>query len=378
MRYNIIAGEPSGDLHGGKLMRGIATFDTEARFRFSGGDFMAEVGGKENMLYHYKEMSFFGFVQVAMNLRTIFRQMDDVKSDITEFNPDVIILIDYPAFNIRIAKWAKSRGIKVYYYIAPKVWAWKERRVKSLRRYVDRLYTIFPFESEYFRGHGIEPHFFGNPLVDDIAERRATLPSREEFLTEAGLDNRPIVALLAGSRVSEIRANLPDMVAISRRFPEYQFIVTAVEWIARSIYDEIIAGSEVRYISNRTQQTLAMSEAAIVTSGTATLETALMGIPEVVMYHVPWLYEKLKPYFLRIPYISLVNINLGRETVKELVRAKLNIAEAEEELRVILEGGKERERMLNDFDELRRMIGSEGASQRFAEDIVNSLRQKYI
>ena len=376
MRYYVIAGEPSGDLHGGKLMRGIATFDTEARFRFSGGDFMAEVGGRENMLYHYKEMSFFGFVQVAKNLRTIFRQMDDVKSDITEFNPDVIILIDYPAFNIRIAKWAKSRGIKVYYYIAPKVWAWKERRVKSLRRYVDRLYTIFPFETEYFRGHGIEPHFFGNPLVDDIAERRATLPSREEFLAEAGLDNRPIVALLAGSRVSEIRANLPDMVAISRRFPEYQFIVTAVEWIDRSIYDEIIAGSEVRYISNRTQQTLAMSEAAIVTSGTATLETALMGIPEVVMYHVPWLYEKLKPYFLRIPYISLVNINLGREAVKELVRAKLNIAEAEEELRVILEGGRERERMLNDFDELRRMIGSEGASQRFAEDIVNSLRQK--
>ena len=376
MRYYVIAGEPSGDLHGGKLMRGIATFDTEARFRFSGGDFMAEVGGRENMLYHYKEMSFFGFVQVAMNLRTIFRQMDDVKRDIAEFNPDVIILIDYPAFNIRIAKWAKSRGIKVYYYIAPKVWAWKERRVKSLRRYVDRLYTIFPFETEYFRGHGIEPHFFGNPLVDDIAERRATLPSREEFLAEAGLDNRPIVALLAGSRVSEIRANLPDMVAISRRFPEYQFIVTAVEWIDRSIYDEIIAGSEVKYISNRTQQTLAMSEAAIVTSGTATLETALMGIPEVVMYHVPWLYEKLKPYFLRIPYISLVNINLGREAVKELVRAKLNIAEAEEELRVILEGGRERERMLNDFDELRRMIGSEGASYRFAEDIVNSLRQK--
>ena len=376
MRYYVIAGEPSGDLHGGKLMRGIATFDTEARFRFSGGDFMAEIGGRENMLYHYKEMSFFGFVQVAMNLRTIFRQMDDVKRDIAEFNPDVIILIDYPAFNIRIAKWAKSRGIKVYYYIAPKVWAWKERRVKSLRRYVDRLYTIFPFESEYFRGYGIEPHFFGNPLVDDIAERRATLPSREEFLIEAGLDNRPIVALLAGSRVSEIRANLPDMVAISRRFPEYQFIVTAVEWIDRSIYDEIIAGSKVRYISNRTQQTLAMSEAAIVTSGTATLETALMGIPEVVMYHVPWLYEKLKPYFLRIPYISLVNINLGREAVKELVRAKLNISEAEEELRVILEGGRERERMLNDFDELRRMIGSEGASYRFAEDIVNSLRQK--
>lgn len=374
MRYYVIAGEPSGDLHGGKLMQGIATYDTEALFRFSGGDFMAEVGGRENMLYHYKEMSFFGFVQVARNLRTIFRQMDIVKRDIEEFNPDVIILIDYPAFNIRIAKWAKSRGIKVYYYIAPKVWAWKERRVKSLRKYVDRLYTIFPFETDYFRGHGIEPHFYGNPLVDDIAKRKSTLPTREVFIAECNLDSRPIVALLAGSRISEIRANLPDMVAIANRFPNYQFIVTAVPWINKSIYDSIIAGSEVKYVCDRTQQTLAMSEAAIVTSGTATLETALMGIPEIVIYHVPWLYEKLKPYFLRIPYISLVNINLNREAVKELVRCRLNIDEAEQELRAILPNGCERERMLNDFDELRKMIGSDGASMRFAQDIVNSLK----
>jgi lipid-A-disaccharide synthase len=374
MRYYVIAGEPSGDLHGGKLMRGIATYDNEAHFRFSGGDYMAEVGGRENMIYHYREMSFFGFVQVARNIRTIFKQMDNVKADIEAFAPDVIILIDYPAFNIRIAKWAKSKGIKVYYYIAPKVWAWKERRVKSLRKYVDRLYTIFPFETEYFRGHGIEPHFYGNPLVDDIAARRTTLPSRETFIAECGLDNRPIVALLAGSRVSEIRANLPDMVAISRRLPEYQFVVTAVPWIDKKIYDAIIADSEVKYVCNRTQHTLAMSEAAIVTSGTATLETALMGIPEVVIYHVPWLYEKLKPYFLRIPYISLVNINLNREAVKELVRAKLNIDEAERELRAILPNGCERERMLNDFDTLRTMIGSDGASMRFAKDIVNTLK----
>jgi lipid-A-disaccharide synthase len=376
MRYYVIAGEPSGDLHGGKLMRGIAKYDPEAQFRFSGGDLMCEVGGKENMLYHYREMSFFGFVQVARNIRTIFQQMDNVKADIETFAPDVIILIDYPAFNIRIAKWAKSKGIRVYYYIAPKVWAWKERRVKSLRKYVDRLYTIFPFETEYFRGHGIEPHFFGNPLADDIAERRATLPAREEYIAECGLDSRPIVALLAGSRVSEIRANLPDMVAIARRLPEYQFVVTAVPWIDKSVYDSIIGGSEVRYVCDRTQQTLAMSEAAIVTSGTATLETALMGIPEVVIYHVPWLYEKLKPYFLRIPYISLVNINLGREAVKELVCAKLDIDNAEREVRAILPQGSERERMLHDFDELRAMIGGEGASQRFAEDIVNTLRQK--
>lgn len=374
MKYYVIAGEPSGDLHGGKLMREIAKEDAEAKFRFCGGDLMAATAGEQSMLYHYKQMSFFGFVQVAKNLKTILTQIDSVKEDIERFNPDVIILIDYPAFNIRIAKWAKGRGIKVYYYIAPKVWAWKERRVKSLRKYVDRLYTIFPFETEYFRGHGIEPHFFGNPLVDDIAERKASLPSKEQFIAECGLDGRPIVALLAGSRVSEINANLPDMVALSREFPDYQFVVTAVPWIDKAIYDKYIAGSPVRYVNNRTQQTLAHSVAAVVTSGTATLETALMGIPEVVLYHVPWLYEKLKPYFLRIPYISLVNINLGRECVKELVRANLKMEEATKELRAILPNGKERERMLADFRELSQMIGSEGASARFAKDIVKQLR----
>ena len=376
MKYYVIAGEPSGDLHGSKLMRGIRLEDPEAEFRFSGGDRMVDVAGREAMLYHYKQMSFFGFVQVAKNLRTIFCQMDNVKADIERFSPDVIILIDYPAFNLRIAKWAKSRGIKVYYYIAPKVWAWKERRVKSIRQSVDKLYTIFPFETEYFRGHGIEPTFCGNPLVDDIAECRTKLPEREEYLRETGIEPRAIVALLAGSRVSEINANLPDMVAIARRFPDVQFVVTAVSWVDSAIYRKHVEGVEnVTVVVDRTQQTLAMAEAAIVTSGTATLETALMGIPEIVMYHVPWLYEKLKPYFLRIPYISLVNINLNREAVRELVCAKLDIEGAERELRSILPGGEERERMLRDFDELREMIGAEGASHRFAKDIVNSLKR---
>lgn len=374
MKYYVIAGEPSGDLHGGKLIREIAKEDTKASFRFCGGDLMAKTAGEDNMCYHYKQMSFFGFVQVAKNLKTILTQIDNVKADIERFAPDVIILIDYPAFNIRIAKWAKSRGIKVYYYIAPKVWAWKERRVKSLRKYVDRLYTIFPFETEYFRSHSIEPHFFGNPLVDDIAERRATLPSREEYIAECGLDNRPIVALLAGSRVSEIKSNLPDMVTLSRRFPEFQFVVTAVPWIDKAIYDKYIADSPVRYVNDRTQQTLTYATAAVVTSGTATLETALMGIPEVVLYHIPWLYERLRPYFLRIPYISLVNINLQREAVKEIVCAKLNIEEATRSLAAILPNGAERERMLRDFEQLNEMMGASGASQRFANDIVKSLK----
>ena len=375
MKYYIIVGEPSGDLHGSNLMKGIVAEDSEAQFRFWGGDKMAEVGGKENLAKHYCETSFFGIAQVVRNLRTVLGQIDECKRDIEAFNPDVVILIDYPSFNMRIAKWAKARGTKVYYYIAPKVWAWKEWRVKEIRKYVDRLYTIFPFETDYFRGHGIEPIFRGNPLVDDIAERRATLPTREAFNAECGLDERPIVALVAGSRVSEIKANLPDMVALSRQFKEYQFVVTAVPWIDKSVYNNYIGDSDVRYISDRTQQILAMSTAAIVTSGTATLETALMGIPEVVIYHVPWLYEKLKPYFLRIPYISLVNINLNREAVKELVRANLKIEESARELAAILPGGSERERMLRDFDELREMIGEAGASERFAEDIVNSLKQ---
>ena len=374
MKYFVIAGEPSGDLHGSKLMQGIASEDSNASFRFCGGDRMVDVGGREGLVKHYKEMSFFGFVQVLKNLKTIFSQIDECKAAITAFNPDVIILIDYPSFNMRIAKWAKKRGIKVYYYIAPKVWAWKEWRVKGIRKYIDRLYTIFPFESDYFRSKGIEPRFCGNPLVDDIAQMRSQLPPREQFIAENNLDSRPIIALLAGSRVSEIKENLPNMVALSKRFEQYQFVVTAVPWIDKAIYDSYTVGSTVRYICSKTQQTLAHAEAAIVTSGTATLETALMGIPEMVLYHIPKLYEVLRPYVLKIPYISLVNINMNREVVRELVCAKLDIEDAEAELRSILTGGAKREKMLADFAELSTIIGNSGASDRFAKDIVNSLR----
>ena len=373
MRYFIIAGEPSGDLHGSKLMQGIVSEDNNAEFRFCGGDRMVDVGGKEGLVKHYKDMSFFGFVQVLKNLKTIFSQIDECKKSIEEFNPDVIILIDYPSFNMRIAKWAHKKGIKVYYYIAPKVWAWKEWRVKSIRKYVDKVYTIFPFETEYFKGKGIQTTFCGNPLVDDIEQMRSKLPSREHFIAQNDLDSRPIVALLAGSRVSEIKSNLPDMVALAKQFPEYQFVVTAVPWIDKSIYDNYLQGA-VKYVCNQTQQTLAHAEAAIVTSGTATLETALMGIPEMVVYHVPKLYEVLRPYVLKIPFISLVNINLGREAVRELVCAKLDIDDATAELRSILIGGSKREKMVQDFTELSELIGGSGASQRFAAEIVKTLK----
>ena len=374
MKYYIIVGEPSGDLHGSNLMRGLQAEDSEAQFRFWGGDKMAEVGGADNLAKHYRETSFFGIVQVVRNLRTVLGQIDKCKSDIEAYNPDVVILIDYPSFNMRIAKWAKSRGIKVYYYIAPKVWAWKEWRVKEIRKYVDRLYTIFPFETEYFRSKGIEPIFCGNPLCDSIAQYKAQMASREDFVRENNLDERPIVALLAGSRRSEIKDNLADMVAISKNFPAYQFVVAAVSWIEKELYDAILANTGVKFVCDRTYDTLIYAEAAIVTSGTATLETALMNTPEIVLYHVPKLYEWLRPIVLKIPYISLVNINLNRECVREIVVNKIDVEAVSEELRSILKGGSAREKMLADFAELQEMMGGEGSSHRTAIDIVKSLK----
>lgn len=382
MKYYLIAGEPSGDLHGSKLIAGLRKADPQAEFRFWGGDLMATEGGKEGLAKHYRETSFFGFMTVLRNLRTIGRQFEECRADIEHFAPDVLILIDYPGFNMKMAKWAKERGLRTFYYIAPKVWAWKEWRVKKLRRYVDRLFTIFPFESEYFRAKGIEPTFCGNPLVDDIEARKRTFVSREEFIRRNNLDNRPIIALLAGSRVSEIRENLPSMVELSKRMPDYQFVVTAVPWIDKQIYYAYMAdgerASDVRYVCDQTQQTLSVAEAAVVTSGTATLETALMRIPEMVVYHVPKLYEVLRPYVLKIPFVSLVNINLGREAVRELVCAKLDLAEAERELRAIVSGGEKREKMLADFDQLGELIGGAGASERFANEMVKELKNNKI
>ena len=374
MKYFIVAGEPSGDLHGSNLMRGLQAEDSEAQFRFWGGDKMAEVGGAENLAKHYRELSFFGIAQVIRNLKTIVGQIDECKRDIEAYKPDVVVLIDYPSFNMRIAKWAKKQGIKVYYYIAPKVWAWKEWRVKGIRKYVDRLYTIFPFETEYFRSKGVEPIFCGNPLCDSIAQYKAQMPSREEYLKECNLDERPIVALLAGSRRSEIKDNLADMIAISKNFPEYQFVVAAVPWIEKELYDNILANSGVKFVCNKTYDTLIYAEAAIVTSGTATLETALIGTPEIVLYHVPKLYEWLRPIVLKIPYISLVNINLNRECVREIVVNKIDVKAVSEELRATLKGGSKRAKMLAEFAELQEMMGGEGSSHRVAQDIVKSLK----
>lgn len=375
MNYYLIAGEPSGDLHGANLIGGLKKADPEARFRFWGGDKMAAAGGADNLAKHYRETSFFGIVEVLKNFRTIRRQMEECRRDVAAFAPDVLILIDYPGFNMKMARWAKERGIRVYYYIAPKVWAWREWRVKSIRRYVDELFIIFPFERDYFPRHGIRPVFEGNPLVDAIEARRAALPSPEEFRRRNGLDERPIVALLAGSRKGEIRANLPLMADLARRFPDRQFVVTGVGWLDRALYEEQIGDSGIRYVCDRTYETLAAAEAAVVTSGTATLETALLGVPEVVVYRTFWFQVKLKPYVLKVPYVSLVNLNLGRESVAEIIQSGRDTDRAERELRAILLGGEKRGRMLRDFAELRAVIGGPGASDRFARRMVELLRR---
>ena len=373
MKYYLIAGEPSGDLHGANLIRGLKEADPQAEFRFWGGDMMAEAGGRGNLAKHYRETSFFGIVQVLLNLRTISRQMKECRADVAAFAPDVLILIDYPGFNMKMARFAHECGIRTFYYVAPKVWAWHEHGVKAIRRYVDRLYCIFPFERAYFARHGIEPVFEGNPLVDALAARCGELPSPEEFRRRNGLDGRPIVALLAGSRRAEIRDNLPLMAELSRRFPDRQFVVAGVPWIDRALYERYMAGSGIRYVCDQTYETLRAAEAAVVTSGTATLETALLNVPEVVVYRTYGWQVRLRPYVLKVPYVSLVNLNLGREAVREIIQSSLDATEAATELRAILEGGPKRERMLADFDELRAVIGEAGASRRFARRMVGEL-----
>ena len=376
MKYYLIAGEPSGDLHGANLIRGLRKADPDAQFRFWGGDLMADAGGKTNLRKHYRETSFFGVVQVLRNLGTIRRQMRECQDDIAAFAPDVVILVDYPGFNMKIARWAHEHGLRTFYYIAPKVWASREGRVKGIQRYVDRLFVIFPFECDYFPKHGIEPVFEGNPLVDALEARRGTLPAPEEFRRRNGLDSRPIIALLAGSRRSEIRKNMPLMARLAERFPGHQFVVAGVPWLDPALYEEHIAGSPIRYVCDQTYETLAAAEAAVVASGTATLETALLGIPEVVVYRLAPLEYYGMPLVVRCPWVSLVNLNLGREAVAEVLQSNLDITRAERELRAILPGGEKRQRMLADFEELRSVIGGPGASDRFAARMVELLKNR--
>ncbi len=374
MRYYLIAGEASGDLHGANLMAGILKADPDARFRFWGGDRMVEVGGAENLARHYKTASFFGLAEVALHLPEIFRQIRECQRDIDSYRPDAVILIDYPGFNFRMAKYAHGKGYPVFYYISPKVWAWKESRVEKIRKYVDRLFIIFPFEVDYFARKGIDAIFEGNPLADVVAARRADIQPREEFFASNGiLDDRPLVALLAGSRRSEIEYNLPFMAALSQRFPGHRFVVAGVDWLDRRLYDRLLEGTGVGFVSGATYPLLAYSEAAVVCSGTATLETALMNVPEVVCYRKDALSVFIGRFLVKIRFISLVNLIMDREVVRELIQQDMTLDNAAEELRALLPGGRKREKMLGDFAELARLVGGSGASERFGARMVSEL-----
>ncbi len=376
MKYYIIAGEASGDLHGSNLMKGILKADPEAQFRFWGGDRMAEVGGAENLVKHYKKTSFFGVTEVLRNLPTIFSQLDECKRDLIAFAPDVLICIDYPGFNFKVAKFAHKRGLRTFYYISPKVWAWKERRVERIRKYVDKLFVIFPFEIDYFKGKGIEAVYEGNPIMDSIAQTLAVVPPREEFCRLNGLADRPIVALLAGSRTSEVRRNLAFMTALAKEFPEHQFVVAGVSWLDRGLYDKFLAGSDVKLVTDQTYGLLRYAEGAVVCSGTATLETALIGTPEVVCYRMDEFSYRVARAFVKIGFISLVNIIMKREVVRELIQHDMTVANAATELRAIMKGGHKHAQMMGDYAELQAVVGGEGASDRFAARMVEILKSE--
>lgn len=366
MKYYLIAGEASGDLHASNLMKGIKEFDPAAEFRYFGGDLMSEHGGV--LVKHYREMAFMGFLEVVKNLGQISRNLQLCKQDIVSFNPDAVILVDYPGFNLRIAKFAKQAGLKVFYYIAPKVWAWRESRVNVIKKYVDKLIVIFPFEVDYFKGHGIEVIYEGNPLTDSITSTKS-----ENFNSVNELDSKPIIALVAGSRKQEIEYNLPIMLSVASRLSEYQFVIAGAPSLDMDIYKPYIEKTNVRVVFGKTYDLLSNSTAALVTSGTATLEAAMLKVPEVVCYKGSFLSMLIAWMVIRVKYISLVNLIMDKEIVKELVQYKLNPQNTFDELMKILPGHSKRDEMLENFDKLSVKLGEKGASKRIAGRIFDIL-----
>jgi lipid-A-disaccharide synthase len=372
MKYFIIAGEPSGDLHGSNLIRGIILADPDAQIYCWGGELMETAGG--TLLMHYRKLAFMGFVTILFNLRTIARNMKLCKKQISDQKPDVVILIDYPGFNLRIAKFVKSLGIKVFYYISPKIWAWKESRIKVIKMYVDCMYIIFPFEVEFYRKHKFEVEYHGNPLVDEIERKKLALSCQSDLRRSIGIDDRPVIALLAGSRSHEIKYNLPEMIKVVKHFPEYQFVLAGVKNLPDSLYRKIIGNSQVTLVTDKTYEILYLAHAALVTSGTATLETALIGIPQVVCYKADFFSMLIAWIVVKVKYISLVNLIMGYEVVKELVQYDLTKNSLIKELKSIVKGGEKREKMLTDYGLLKEKLGPAGASSRIAAEMVNRLK----
>lgn len=377
MKYYLIVGEASGDLHASNLMKSIKAEDPEARFRFFGGDLMSSVGGER--VRHYRDLAYMGFVPVLLHLRTIFANMKLCKRDILAWKPDALVLVDYPGFNLSIAEYVKKKsGIPVYYYISPKIWAWKEYRIKNIKRDVDELFSILPFEIDFFeKKHSFKINYVGNPCVDAVHDYlQSGRVEYASFLSANGLPDKPVVALLAGSRKQEIESNLPMMLSAMKEFPDYQPVIAGAPGIEKDFYAPYLKeGASILY--GKTYELLSNSHAALVTSGTATLETALFNVPQVVCYALPMgkLYSWLKKNFLKVKYISLVNLIAGREVVRELVAAEMTVRNIKSELGKLLpEKGEERAAMLKEYSRMMDILGEPGASERAARKMVSLLK----
>ncbi len=373
MRFFIIAGEQSGDLHGSNLVRELIKTDKDSEILCWGGDLMESAGAK--LLIHYKKLAFMGFTAVVKNLGAIAKNLTLCKQQITDFNPDVIIFIDYPGFNLRIAAFAKNAGFTTYYYISPKLWAWNERRVKKIKKHIDRMYIIFPFEVEFYKKHNISVEYRGNPLVDETESRIASFPPKSEICKYLGLAEKPIIALLAGSRRHEVELILPSMIKMVHFFPGYQFVLAGVKNLPDELYYRIIGNEPVKLIKEKTYEILYASDASLVTSGTATLEAALLDVPQVVCYKTDFLTALLAWMVIRVEYISLVNLIMDFEVIKELVQYKMTEKSILRELKAILPGGIKREKTLSDYEGLKKILGPAGASGRVARDMIAELKR---
>ena len=377
MKYYLIVGEASGDLHASNLMRALKERDPQADFRFFGGDLMKGVGG--TLVKHYKDLAYMGFIPVLLHLRTIFKNMDYCKQDIVGWQPDVVILVDYPGFNLKIAEYLKKNTtIPVYYYISPKIWAWKEYRIKNIKRDVDELFSILPFEVDFFKGHQYPIHYVGNPCVDAVdAYQKIHAETFDEFVTSNSLSEKPIVALLAGSRKQEIKDNLPMMLEAAKPFVDkYQLVLAGAPGINPAYYQKYVGNDvPVKIIFGQTYRLLQQAKAALVTSGTATLETALFRVPQAVCYYTPVgkLIAFLRRHILKVKYISLVNLVANKEVVRELVADTMTVANVRSELDALLNDEQYRGQMLKEYDRMIKILGPAGASHQAASKIIELL-----
>lgn len=365
MRYYIIAGEASGDLHGSNLIKHLRSLDSKAKIRAWGGDLMQKAGAE--IVKHYKELAFMGFIEVVANLRTILNNITFCKKDIIEFKPDVVILIDYPGFNLRIAEFTHKSGIKNFYYISPQIWAWKKSRIHKIKRIIDRMFVILPFEKDFYQQYNYQVDFVGHPLLDAVT-------NHDHNESIAGLDEKKIIALLPGSRQQEVKAILPIMLSVKEMFKEYTFVVAAAPSLPLSFYKEIIGNDPVRIVENQTYALLKLADAALVTSGTATLEAALFKVPEVVCYKGSKISYEIAKRLVDIEYISLVNLIMEKEVVKELIQEELTTKNLQKELRLVLKEGEKYDSINEDYKDLEKRLGGAGASQRTAELMMTYLK----